>query len=145
MPWRSRKPAAAAATSSRNAAAKALPSISRAARVTMSGSLRRFPQIGEQVGDFLVAGNPGERHPGARDELFRGVQILRQCRLVPDDTRVFHRGRIGEILDTARLAPEKPMQIRTGAVASTGLDRMADPAAVEHRLSGLDIRRDARR
>ena len=59
-----------------------------------------------------------------------------QCRFVPDDARVLHRRGIGETLDAARLAPEQPVQIGAGAVAAAGFDRMADPAAVEHRLPG---------
>src|SRR6266851_3219665 len=73
-------------------------------------------QIGDQVLDPLLVLDPGEDHFGAGDLGLRVLDVCRERRIVPSDTRVLVRIRIDVAFNRARFASEQAVEHRTNSI-----------------------------
>jgi hypothetical protein len=91
-------------------------------------------QVGQEVGDLLVVLQAREHHLGAGHQAFRGLDVLGDRLVLPDDAGVLEGVRIPEILEAAGLAAEDVDQMRPDRVLGL-VDRVTGLALGVHLLA----------
>src|SRR5229473_587640 len=101
-------------------------------------------QVGDEIVDIGVVGEPGKHHLGARYLRPRIFQVFLQGRLVPGEARILVGRRVIVALDRSCLAAEDAVEDGADAVLGAFADLVADLAFREHLLACCNILRDCR-
>src|ERR1700761_3518985 len=117
-----------------------IKSMRAARRLFLDITMRvELANIGPQIVDLLLVLDAGEGHFGVRYHGARALDVLLECRLVPDDAGVFIGVGIVEIRHRAGMAAVEAIELGADLVLRAGPDGMAGRAHIEDLLAFAGI------